>query len=409
MIHRIPHFNVDFYKYNVKSGSTARFFTDKDYKFFLKAVFKYKEHFVVQREVFFLKLFNKQGFKWCPKLIHYDDTNIVTEYVGEEVNTNNIPDDYINQYYQILKDLDSLNIRHNDIKHTSILVHNKQLFIVDYGWTSVGDDFTCEGTIALQCDRPKLFTHDTHLEGLVILNKINELRPSNLKTVNTRRKGRGSQSDQPQFAINQDKIITIKGYQHYQINLDSVCILTKQNKYQKIDEILKELFCNGAKTIVDIGGSNGLVSVLACKLGYTDIYSLDHDIDCLNVIREITKQSVFKSITPQLFTFGQSIPSSDVLVMLAIIHWVFSCTSLYGNFKDIFLYIKRFIKKSLIIEWVDPQDTAIKKFKHIEFNSTIITEEYTRQNFENALTAYIGEITIITKITPTRFLYVVNI
>ena len=63
------------------------------------------------------------------KPIHFDDNNkiITTEYVGERINKNNIPNDYEDQLNNIIKELEKHNCRHNDIKPEELLVMNGKI------------------------------------------------------------------------------------------------------------------------------------------------------------------------------------------------------------------------------------------------------------------------------------------
>jgi tRNA A-37 threonylcarbamoyl transferase component Bud32 len=72
------------------------------------------------------------------KPIHFDDNNkiITTEYVGERINKNNIPNDYEDQLNNIIKELEKHNCRHNDIKPEELLVMNGKIKVVDFGWAN---------------------------------------------------------------------------------------------------------------------------------------------------------------------------------------------------------------------------------------------------------------------------------
>lgn len=200
----------------------------------------------------------------------------------------------------------------------------------------------------------------------------------------------GSQSEQPTIQINKDKII-VGGYQRFVINknINNMKILNKENKFKKIENILDNLYVNdkkGDKTIIDIGCSSGIVSLISQKLGYNKIVSLDHDVEYLGVLDKINKHLNITNIQTKEYSFGDSLNySGDVVTMLALIHWIYSCTSNFGSFEKIFKYLNTICDEYLLIEWVDPKDSAIKNFKHIEYNREIIVEEYNQKNFENAI------------------------
>lgn len=110
----------------------------------------------------------KNEKKWLHRLnhsnitanpIHFDDKHriITTEYSGEPITKENIPNDWKEQRNYILSVLKNNNCRHNDIKPSEILVLNNKIKLVDFGWASdldkpnpksfpkcLGAEFKCE-------------------------------------------------------------------------------------------------------------------------------------------------------------------------------------------------------------------------------------------------------------------------
>ena len=139
-------------------------------------------------------------------------------------------------------------------------------------------------------------------------------------------------------------------------------------------------------TFTDIGCSAGLTSLLAHDVGYTTIYSLDHDSEYIELLNKIVSLgNRTSSIHPQTFSFGAEFPyKADVVFVGALIHWVFTCTADFGRFDRIMDYIKTAANEVIIIEWVDPNDPAIKSFHHTECGATS-QEPYDVDGFERAL------------------------
>jgi len=91
-------------------------------------------------------------FKWAPDVISTTDNSITMTYVGEKVNKENIPLDYADQMNQILTDMESMGVKHNDIlypcsaksyhKH-EVMVFNGRLSLVDFGTATINDGVPC--------------------------------------------------------------------------------------------------------------------------------------------------------------------------------------------------------------------------------------------------------------------------
>jgi len=103
---------------------------------------------LVGREVCVLKLL--QQFPWCPRLLGSTKYTVTTSFVGETVNKTNIPPDYADQYRQILADMASVGVKHNDIIPTNpnktkieVMVMNGRLSLIDFSWGTVNDQLPC--------------------------------------------------------------------------------------------------------------------------------------------------------------------------------------------------------------------------------------------------------------------------
>jgi len=85
-------------------------------------------------------------FEWYPKLLYSDDDKqlLIFKNVGKPVNSTNKPKNLEKQFNQILKDLKSVNVQHNDIKTGEILIDkNKKIYLCDFGWASLNNDLSC--------------------------------------------------------------------------------------------------------------------------------------------------------------------------------------------------------------------------------------------------------------------------
>lgn len=201
------------------------------------------------------------------------------------------------------------------------------------------------------------------------------------------RESRGSQKEEPSLMISNGTVI-VGGYQSFSIDENKI-ITFEGKKYSYVVELLKGLKrVDGCTTFADVGANTGLVSFLASSdmVGFQHAFLLDHDIPCLTIARAISA-AINANVTAQRFDFGDPIPTVDVLFCGAIIHWVFCLTADFqGNFDAIVLYLSRSTKKYLVIEWVDKEDGAIRRFDHIgRCGNSEIVAQYNRDFFLKSL------------------------
>ena len=111
---------------------------------FVKYIIRYQDKNVYEREKYLGSILKK--FDWYPTLLYHDDINqfFIYENVGVPVTSKNKPDDLTDQFNQILKDMKSVNIQHNDIKIGEILMNKeKKIFLCDFGWGSIDNRLGC--------------------------------------------------------------------------------------------------------------------------------------------------------------------------------------------------------------------------------------------------------------------------
>ena len=127
---------------NREHGYCAKIYISIDGTIVVKKNFRYMDWDIHEREVFWLKKLAK--FSWCPTLIEEKKPFIATSFCGQQLTAKNRPSNWKAQITQIIKDLHSVNCRHNDFKAANILVdqHGK-ISLIDFAWASLGDDFSC--------------------------------------------------------------------------------------------------------------------------------------------------------------------------------------------------------------------------------------------------------------------------
>ena len=223
----------------------------------------------------------------------------------------------------------------------------------------------------------------------------------------------GSQSETPSYTVAADATIRVRGYQQYDLKNHQITgVHAYGGKFQRILRALMSIReRTHARTFMDVGCNAGLTSFLAQEAGYAEVYSLDHDTEYIAMLKEVAERDdPNTAIRPRAFSFGEAFPAkADVVFVGALIHWVFTCTANFGRFDSILEYLATATDRVLVIEWIDPEDVAIKSFHHLDCGS-IPQEPYDVSGFERALRR-VGTITDRWAIPgrSTRVVYTVDL
>jgi len=231
--------------------------------------------------------------------------------------------------------------------------------------------------------------------------------------VNKSRSSYGGSQSESSSLIFKDGMYQVRGYQSFDINEKNMVIKSEyRKKYEWIKEFIKKT--NSEKkegerinTMTDIGACVGLSGFLCRNINFLErVYCLERDLQYVYHCNKLIEELGVKNMKCMRYSFGDPHVKTDLVVMFALIHWIFSCTALYGSFDPIFEYVSSITNKYLVIEWVDPKDRAISYFKHTSHNKDIVKEEYCKCNFEKSLNKYFRVVRKELDVTPTRLLYI---
>jgi len=194
---------------------------------YVKKGLKFHEFRVIPREVCVLKLL--QQFEWCPRLVTSNETTIVTKYAGDPITDDNVPLDANAQFVEILNDMASVGVRHNDIifpcnEHMhkiEVMVKDGRLMLLDFGWATVN------GVVPCNVSQRKFVDHWTPCPDKFVLGLVNEM-------VKKRSKELELKSSVPRSALDDlaDVVLTDNAIG---LGIDDVCLETWADWMNKID------------------------------------------------------------------------------------------------------------------------------------------------------------------------------
>jgi hypothetical protein len=121
---------------------------------------EYDPSLLIRREAAFLA--RLEG-RHTPRLISAGDNWIEMEHCGEEVNPGNLPADWREQITAISEHLAVAGIVHRDIKQGNVLVRDRQLYLIDFGWAVWTDEAPYLSPRELCEDVPREHIYDNRM------------------------------------------------------------------------------------------------------------------------------------------------------------------------------------------------------------------------------------------------------
>jgi len=411
---------------------------DRDAGIVVKRVTEWLEYGVFEREVYWLKQLADVPF--VPNLIQFDDETktIVTAFAGERLTRDNLPADWDMQIRTIILTLRSCDCAHNDIKPSELLVMNGRLSLCDFAWATqygaphpshwppaLGEEFALKrrsslnDSFAIMRSVCCVLQNGEYVDagGLSQLNSVQTTLPSQNGAENSVPDHGSMQfchtpnmfAGKLEYSESDDQAV-VEGYQCYEIDAHSLRPLGgnfTSPKSQALLSYFQPANIQG-KTVNDLGCANGFFSFAAMFAGAEKVYSVDMDADHLAQVERVKAKFAFDRIEPINSNVQDFSTTSDITICLALIHWIFSCTTFYGRFENCISHLSELTRETLIIEWIDPNDIAIQNFGHINYNNHVEREDYCLENFLAALQQFFPNMLEQHAVSDTRTVYRVS-
>ena len=202
--------------------------------------------------------------------------------------------------------------------------------------------------------------------------------------------------------------VTIHGYQEFRISPEKIEPLRIDQplriKRKLVQSIFNPDYLTG-KTVLDIGANGGFFSLWACHNGARQVVSLDMDEAYLDLIRQAQTAFGWQNIRTIHARVQDWDEPADLVLAFAMVHWLYSCTANYGSLEAVVEKLAGLSRSLVLIEWVAPEDPAIRSFKHSEWNPRVAKDGYNLEAFESALRKWFCKVEMIGPTSPTRTLY----
>lgn len=205
------------------------------------------------------------------------------------------------------------------------------------------------------------------------------------------------QQKRPELII--EDTITFKGYQNYEIDNG---IFPLDKKLKKKTKLIKPHLQNlNYNSILDLGCA-GLYFGLLAKTKNQKLTGVEIDSEYVEKLKELSEKLDFTIIESRLDLFPSN-QKYDLVFALAIIHWIYSCSSYFGSLGNVIKFLSDLTNKYIFIEFVDENDPVTKKLNHIKFNSA--EPDYSKKHFLKYIDHYFSDCKYLGNSKSTREIY----
>lgn len=210
-----------------------------------------------------------------------------------------------------------------------------------------------------------------------------------------------------QLELYRDSVV-FHGYQEFVLTKDTVRVLDEDKNLSEKQELLTPFFRPAYlthRTVLDLGASAGFFCFWALQAGAERAVALDMDEKYVDMVGKAREKFGFGNLAVVKGNVSEWDEPADIVLALALVHWIYSCTALFGSLDAIMERFAQLTRYMLIVEWIDPSDPAIEFFHHVEWNKDFARGPYTLEAFESALSRHFVRWSLVGEVSPTRRLY----
>ena len=138
--------------------------------------------------------------------------------------------------------------------------------------------------------------------------------------------------------------IEVDGYQQYKINKTTIIPGKFSYDLEKKASILEKYYTKNFiehKTFLDLGAACGYFTFTALQNGCKHATAIDIDDNHLQIIRDISNKYNMNNITIISDNINNYNGPADIVNALSIIHWIYSCTSIFGGMQNMIQFLKK--------------------------------------------------------------------
>ena len=159
------------------------------------------------------------------------------------------------------------------------------------------------------------------------------------------------------------------------------------------------------RTVLDLGCNAGFFPLWAAVEGAKEAHGVDIDPNYVSAAHRLAQQFGFENVHIHAANVVDWKRAGDIVVALGLIHWIITCTASIGSLSSAIGWLRSLTRYLLLIEWVEPDDDAIRFFGHLSWAGRKPADTYDRSTFERTLRLHFRRVHPLGQLRPTRFLY----
>jgi hypothetical protein len=206
-----------------------------------------------------------------------------------------------------------------------------------------------------------------------------------------------------------DGVAVFHGYQEFEATRSGVRVLEEDTILERKRRLLAPFFCPRylrGRVLLDLGANGGFFCFWGLQSGAAGAIALEMDDQYVAMLEQARSHLQIGNLKVVKGIVGEWGTSAEVVLALALIHWIYSCTEAFGSLDAVVERLAALTGYMLVVEWIDPRDPAIEFFHHLEWNPQAARGPYTLEAFEASLARHFERFELVGEASETRRLYV---
>lgn len=202
---------------------------------------------------------------------------------------------------------------------------------------------------------------------------------------------------------------SFSGYQDYVLTRHGLHVMPVDGSLARKHDLLKPVLAPSlvaGRTVLDLGANSAFFSFLALQEGAAGATAVDLDAAYVAQVAHAARALGFDGLSVAHANISDWREPADVVIALALVHWLYNCTSAFGTVGAVVRHLAGLARHALIVEWVEPDDPMVTFFGHLEWTGDAPAGPYTRKAFERELASHFARLETIGDVSATRRLYV---